>query len=437
MALAGIQPLLVLGSAAAIIGVAAVVYRPVFGLAVLAFTSPFDLTTWAGPVKLTTSAALMGVMAVAWIVRQLWSERFEWRHTRLDVAVLLFMAATLLSLAGLGGNLQDQLVGLLKAGGGFLMFFLATQALRSRSDVWLVVAAIAATGLIQVSGLAIGVLTGSQTISTDTRATGTVIDPNLFAGYLVLIAPLVVAVGLALKPRWSVVPTTIALLAICLALLATLSRSGWLGLLTGLLVLAVLLPRRRWQILGGAAVIAIVLVAAGLATDIGTRLSGDTANSPANMLADRAGVWAAAIGIFLNHPLFGVGVANFVNYYPEYSGNPYGLNHAHNIFLNMAAERGIVGLAAFGYFLVILFKGLFDTFVRARPERDRVLLAALAASFAGFLAHSMLDVSYYDYKILLLFWLLGGIAATLPRALQGSAPKTELIVMRESPSAVP
>ena len=45
---------------------------------------------------------------------------------------------------------------------------------------------------------------------------------------------------------------------------------------------------------------------------------------------------------------------------------------------------------------------------------------------AAFLADSLFDVAYYDYKILLLFWLVVGIAASLPRLFVMSAVVTQL-----------
>jgi hypothetical protein len=53
------------------------------------------------------------------------------------------------------------------------------------------------------------------------------------------------------------------------------------------------------------------------------------------------------------------------------------------------------------------------------------LIAGLIAVFAGYLAHSMFDVSYYDYKILLLFWLLAGTAAVACQR-QSQVPETSL-----------
>jgi hypothetical protein len=143
--LAGAPSEVVLGTLAVLLTAGAALYRPALGLALLAFTYPFDLKTYAGPVKLTTSAALMAVLVLTFVIRQFLPNPPEIRRTPLDVPVLLFGGATVLSLAGLTGNTGDELVALLKAFGGFLIFFIATQSLRSFGDALLLVAAVIAT----------------------------------------------------------------------------------------------------------------------------------------------------------------------------------------------------------------------------------------------------------------------------------------------------
>ena len=347
------------------------------------------------------------------------------RRTPLDIPVALFAVATYLSVLGFAGHLDQQLVGLLKATGGFLIFFLATQSLIDRSDLWLVLGAVIATGLVQAVSLAVAVFTGSQLISADSRASGIVIDPNLYAGYLVLIIPLVMAVGLSIRSRWALAASAVALVAFTVALIATLSRSGWIGVLVATVVLAVLLPKRRWSLAAVGAGIALALLAGGMLGPITSRLGGQT-DGPIAMLISRWGVWTAAVAMAVEHPLFGVGVANFINYYPDYSGHGFGLDHAHNIFLNMLAERGLIGLGAFVLVLVVMFRSLTSALGTAVSTRERTLVAGLIALFVGYLAHSMLDVSYYDYKILLLFWVLVGAAAVVGGPVMTTAPSLQV-----------
>jgi putative inorganic carbon (HCO3(-)) transporter len=407
-----------LGILVVVLTVAAAIYSPALGLALLAFTYPFDLTTKAGPLKLTTSQALIGILVLIWAGRQIIPSQAQgWRRTPLDVPVALFAAATGLTLLGLNGHTQEQLIGLTKALGGFVVFFLATQSLRSRRDVWLVMGAVLATGLIQAVTTALPVVSGEQLVSVYARATGTEIQANLFAGYLVLVIPLVIAVGLGLRHPVAVAAASVAAIVFAIALLATLSRSGWLGLIVGMGLLGWLLPRRRWHIAAIAASAVLLLLLMGLLASVGDRLAPNPLTGPGEMLASRWDVWIQAVVMMAQHPLFGVGVENFVFAYPQYSGSHLGLNHAHNLLLNIGAERGIPSLILFGYLLVVLFRVLISTWRRSATQLEGALVAGLIAAFAAYLVHSLLEVSYYDYKVLLLFWLLAGVAASLPRLL--------------------
>src|SRR5256714_1535461 len=335
--LAGAPLQVVLGTVAALLAIGAAIYRPALGLAILAFTYPYDLDTYAGPVKLTTSYVLLAILVLVWVGREILPHAPEWRRTPLDWAVGLFAAATMLSILGLTGNYSDQIIALVKAAGGFALFFLVTQSLRERFDLWLVIAAIAATGVIQAITTVIPVITGKVEVSDTTRAIGTLSDANLFAGYLVLVSALSVAAALAIRRRWSIVAAGLITLIFWMALVATLSRSGWVGFLVALVTLAVLLPERRRDIaLVGAGVVA-VLVVIGLAGPITGRLGGTEGGSPLATLYARVPVWAAPLAMLIHHPIFGVGVNNFSFLIQDYEPDLV-VNQAHNLFLNIAAE---------------------------------------------------------------------------------------------------
>src|SRR5205085_12558063 len=109
------SPTVVLGTMAVLVAVGAAVYRPALGLAVLVFTYPYDLTTWAGPVKLTTSQALMFILLAVWVGRQVLPNPPALRRTALDIPVVVFAAAPYLSVLDLTGHLDQRLVGLLNA----------------------------------------------------------------------------------------------------------------------------------------------------------------------------------------------------------------------------------------------------------------------------------------------------------------------------------
>ena len=400
-----------LGTIAVLVAFAATIYWPALGLAILAATYPFDLTTYVGPIKLTSSDALIGVLLAVLVVRHMMPNAPALRRTRLDLPVILFAAASVASLLSLTGNLTGEVVALIKAFGGFLLFFIATQCVRDLRDALLVIAAVIGAAIVQAVQTIIPFATGGQAVSLDTRATGTLIDPNLFAGYLVLVIPLVIALGATFRRRWPLLPTIGATLVLAAALAVTLSRSGWLGLIAGAIVLLVLLRTYWRRITAVLIVVAGCVVLAGLSGPIASRLAPSD-NGPMQMLSDREEVWSTAVRMTIDHPIFGVGVDSFQVFYPLYSGRDDELNHAHNLFLNIVAERGLLGLLAFGLVITLLFRSLARAFRQVDTLIGRALVAALLASFLAYFAHSIFDVSYYDYKVLLLFWLLAGVSAS-------------------------
>lgn len=419
---AGLPEPAIVGAIAIVLLVGAMIYRSALGLAIFAFAYPYNLTVHVGPLKWAMAAVLVGTLVLMWVIRQVLPNPPAREKTPLDWPVAAFAVATavsLLSLVGPGSDPDEQMLGMIKAAGGFLLFLLTVYWLRDRRDLWLVVGAILATGLVEAAMTIIPVMMGVHPVSTTTRATGTTADGNLLAGFLVLVSPLVLAVGLQLSDGWRRLSIAgVATLVCGAALVATLSRSGWLGLATGVVMLAVLLPERRRQIAFLTGAVLLVLVIAGFAGPTADRLR--TAEGDATTLAGRLPVWWATLQMFAQHPAFGVGVQNFGSSVRSYNPGLH-INHAHNLFLNVAAERGVLGLLTFGALVVVLFRTLADVLKHTSVERERLLTAGLIASFVAFLVHSLFDVSYYDYRILLLFWLLVGVAACLPRLL---IPKT-------------
>lgn len=139
----------------------------------------------------------------------------------------------------------------------------------------------------------------------------------------------------------------------------------------------------------------------------------------------------AAGMLFLDHPVLGAGPGLAPHYYGEYAGVTggkvrVGTRRSHNLFLQLAAETGLVGLAAFGLVLGIAFRDLERA--RRRLERtDRgawALACGLELSLVVSLASSLfLHAAYIRY-----FWLLLGLSTAASR--QSGAPWMVTLLVR-------
>jgi O-antigen ligase len=88
-----------------------------------------------------------------------------------------------------------------------------------------------------------------------------------------------------------------------------------------------------------------------------TQISFTNPGSQDYSTAERLAHWIAGLHMFMDHPVLGVGIGNYPDAYPKYFITIFtnSLGHAHNYYINIAAETGSIGLIAFLLFLLAVF----------------------------------------------------------------------------------
>ena len=202
----------------------------------------------------------------------------------------------------------------------------------------------------------------------------------------------------------------LAAIPIALALYLTYSRGAWLGIVAGLACIG-FFSGRRVRI----AMLALFVIGAILAIPF---LQTERAQSLFQIGTGtgffRVSVWQSAIAMIRDHPVFGVGLDNFLYEYPRYI-NPEAwrepnLSHPHNIVLDFWVRLGIGGVIALAWMLIEFYRaGL------RKIETHRALVIGLMASMTAALAHGMIDAAYF-YVDLAFVWMLAlGVMAQLGR----------------------
>jgi O-antigen ligase len=219
---------------------------------------------------------------------------------------------------------------------------------------------------------------------------------------------------------------TLALLG---ALIMSWSRGAWIGFGAAAVVMAFALPRKtRWGLLlvAALAVGGLGLYAAGLVpSSVMERLTGfaeyvqfedvrGVAISHANYaVIERLAHWQAALEMFRHNLWTGVGFGCYEPAYPGFAliNWPIALGHAHNYYLNIAAETGLIGLAAY----LALWGAVFWQTWRA-TRRASGLLRGLAIGLLGawthLSVHHFLDNLYVNNVHLHIGVMLGFLAFT-------------------------
>lgn len=203
----------------------------------------------------------------------------------------------------------------------------------------------------------------------------------------------------------------------------TYSRGGVVALVATCIPMLAWVPR-RWLALGGAtlALPLALLTPQILSSEYGQRLlalrevvgaSGSSAPQD-RALRGRMSEVTSALMMFRDHPILGVGFGQYESHYHRYA-QQIGLDgrrekrQAHSLYLEVAAESGLVGILVFGGLLVYGAVGPWRArdALKARGETDAARLAgAVGLAFVGYLIGSVfLHLSYPRY-----LWLMVGIA---------------------------
>ncbi len=254
------------------------------------------------------------------------------------------------------------------------------------------------------------------------RAQGTLGHPGILAEVLAPIACLAWALMLGTPARRRLRQLFFAatFLAITAAVFATQSRSALSGLLAGCLIALLFMAPRRARLW---LIAALVVLALGAAFWIQhTRgLKWVDMRDPGTQY--RVLMWKDGARLVLQHPLFGVGMDSIQNHWPEWNLHGFERFHEfwnfHSDIVQLAAERGLLTLAAWLWFVVAYTVYL----LRLLPQmwqRTRFGWAAVTGILTGFVAFlltSLVESSLGDDTLVMLLFFCCGVAIAMERML--------------------
>ncbi len=282
------------------------------------------------------------------------------------------------------------------------------------------------------------------------RAFGTFGQPNPFGGMMGLIAPIALMAGIGYVWRFATTHThrrtrTDLLIGVyylagaglmTLALFGSWSRGAWLGFSLACCVMLFFLPRgwmMRLLVVFGLSLIGFGLWQSGtLPATITDRVQSATQElftlsdvrgvditTDNYAIVERLAHWQAALNMAQHYPAFGVG---FGNYDAAYHDNrlinwDLSLGHAHNYYLNVMGEAGIMGVS----FYLVLLLGLFVMTIRVLQHPDPVARGTaigLLGTWVYLSTHSLTDNLYVN-NIFIHFGIMLGILVCLHYQVSG------------------
>jgi O-antigen ligase len=351
-------------------------------------------------VSIAASEILLAVACLAWLILR--PRRMVWPGY--VIPLFVFMATTVLSLA----MSSDPSVGtgVVRKFVLFAMGFLAANFViddeRARLCYAGLLGVAAVTSLAALGQFAMRYMKfqATQSLTDDptvlARITGFMGHWMTFSGEQLLIWCAAVPAVIALGRRW-LVPLGI----VGSALILSFTRSAWLGALGGFLAVGLLLPRKI--LLGVVLPVAIVAAAASGLIYHRVSMSFDQQNFAPD--SSRLAMAITGFHMIQDHPVFGVGPERIHTEFPlYYHGNDlanFYYGHLHNNIVQIAAERGLLCLAAFLWFIFEIYADLGRMLKTADDHTRWTILSAIAA-VTGFLIAGFFEYNFGDSEVLLL-----------------------------------
>ena len=217
------------------------------------------------------------------------------------------------------------------------------------------------------------------------------------------------------------------LMGICvIALWYTKSFGGFLGLAAGASVLFMFLPGIKLKYIVPTFLLIGVIGILVLSTQ--PKFKNIVNGSERNSLTTRLQIWEISIEVLKQHPIFGVGLGNFQAPYRTQAYKMYQppleweVVKAHNLYLNLWLEVGLLGLLTF-FGMLLVFAWKIKKLLQSKSTYELWwLVGGTLGALISMLAHGLLDTPFFknDLSILFLFvfclpFILNKIKTQVPR----------------------
>ncbi|MBI5473336.1 MAG: O-antigen ligase family protein, partial [Ignavibacteriae bacterium] len=267
-------------------------------------------------------------------------------------------------------------------------------------------------------------------IGAEQRIISTFGNATFFSSYIVLVVPLFLAAVMhSGSARWLRVSSGVLVAVLLLLLILTATRTSLVALVLSLVVFFARVGERSRKITIFSAMALVFLLGIGLVAfpKLGERFADSLASN--STLLRRVQFWEAGWKAFADAPLVGHGIGSYETTMLSYRPSDYWISsgedvtqHAHNEFIEVLAETGIIGFLAYGVLVVYAVrKGLRS--LKSLRHRERLFVWGIVCSLLGIAIDGLASISLRTAPVGALAWfLLGLLASSWPKEEKGAAP---------------
>lgn len=410
-AVMGLMPLYGILIPFAVFGMMLVLQYPITGVYAAVFVAPLI------PFSSMPLAGICLWTMVSLIIKSVTTRTFKWKLDGLGMALILFLIVLLVSCVFSFARMSSLVVWAMYF--IFVMFyFVIINTVRTRDQLYgllrLFVISGALVALYGVMQYVFGWTTSNAWIDENMfeeetmRVYSTLANPNVLGEYLLLVLPVSVVFFLKDKAntlsKWVYLAIT-GLVFLCLIL--TQSRGCWLGFMFAAAIFILFYEGRWWAFVP----LVICILPFVMPQTMIERFSS-IGNMDDTSTSYRVFIWMGALGMMKHYFAGGIGMgeAAFNEVYPFFSYNAIIAPHSHNTFLQLLVEGGIPALCMFLGVIIVLLKSAQGIYkLRDKKSFNSAMVLGLSAGICGFLLQSMFDYTFYNYRVMAVFFMLMGI----------------------------
>lgn len=236
-------------------------------------------------------------------------------------------------------------------------------------------------------------------------------NPNACANVLVFFVPLMMSLTLYAPKRWMKLLFAAAAVVGAGAMLLTYSRGAWLACAAGVFVMVIIAKPRLLPLFAVLLFLLLPLLPATMLNRVFSVFVGKDSS-----INSRTYIYTAVYRIIRDNPLSGVGlgqialkyVADHYGYYVAH----FPFIHAHNIYLEIWAEAGILALLSFLATMLTALKKGYKTTRQAASALVKGAGVGVTGGIVGALVFGITDYAWSYPRVMALFWFLVAIGYT-------------------------
>jgi len=393
-----------------------------------------------------------------WALKMISQEKIKFIRSPLDFSVIAFMAICILSLLWSDSpfiSLKELPFFL----AGPLLYFIVVNNVRNEEQISRIISTILIMGglfgiygILQYNGIDFSFWIGNYGRG---KVFGLFGNAGYFAGYLMFPLPIAIALFFVCKSKVKKILLLIGVLAMAGALLATLTRGSYLalGISSIIMFLLFLSSRGNFFIKENKKILIIILIAIIITTflfvvpnplnkqgtvifEIKSRISITQLTNDSS-LKRRGAIWGFSILMIKDHLLLGSGLGTFKYNTLKYQAKffdqgqnralyPYGVtDKAHNEYLQLGAELGIIGLGIFLWLIISYFNYGVKKLKGIENKYKQGIIIGLVANIVAFLVDGLFWFPLRLPTNTAMFWLILGLTIVTIKA-EFDAGKTNL-----------